>query len=292
MRKRLQVLSVFVLLVFIAQLAGCVKKEERGKVTGEEVINVYVSILPQADLVRKIGGEQVEVSVLIPSGASPEEYELSPEEVKELSKADIYFIVGHLPVEKAWLARIKSVNQNLLIVDTSEGIEIIDDNPHIWLSPRLAVVQAQNMLTALSNFDDENKAYYEENYAALENELKKIDQDITDIFARVKTRMFLTYHPAWTYLARDYNLEELAIEEHGKEPGAKDIARIVKLARENGIKTVFATPQHSTKSAETIAREIGGEVKIIDPLPADYSELLKTVLIMAKAMGYEQNKDS
>lgn len=285
MKSRIQVLSIFVLLFFVAQLTGCVKNEEKGKVPEEGVINVYVTILPQADLVRKIGGEQVEVSVLIPAGASPEDYEFSPEEIKALSKADIYFIIGHLPVEKAWIERIKSLNRDLRIVDTSEGIEIIDDNPHIWLSPRLAAVQAHNMLTALSDFDEENKVYYEENYAALENELEKIDQDITNIFAHVKTRVFLTYHPAWTYLARDYELKELSIEEHGKEPSARDITRIVNLARENGIKTVFATPQHSTKSAQTIAKEIGGEVEVINPLPANYSELVETARIMAEAMN-------
>lgn len=284
MARKLKVLvSILVLLFFALPFAGCVKKEE-GKVAKEEAIIVWVSILPQADLVKKIGGELVEVNVLIPKGVSPEDYELPPQKLKELSRADIYFMVGHLPLEKAWIEKIKANNRDLQVVDTSQGIEIIDDNPHIWLSPRLAVVQAYNIFEALSRIDKENKDYYEENYAALKDELEEMDKNMEALFSPLKTRLFITYHPAWTYLARDYRLTELSIEKHGKEPAARDIARIIDIARENGIKTVFVSPQHSEKSAQTIAKELGGEVKVIDPLPASYNELYEAARAIAQAM--------
>lgn len=290
MSKRLKAkLSIFILLVFVLQLAGCIRKEE-SKVPEEGGIKVFVSILPQADLVRKIGGELVEVEVLIPKGASPENYELPPDKLKDLNEADVYFMVGKLPLEKAWAERIKGVNKDLLIVDTSRGIKIIDDNPHIWLSPRLAVIQAYNILEALKGIDKENEAYYEENYSALKNELEKMDKDIADLFADVKNKVFLTYHPAWTYLARDYGLTELAIEEHGKEPAAKDMARIIDIAKKNGIKTVFATPQHNIKSVQTIARELGGEVRVIDPLMEDYGQLYETARLIADSMRNAENE--
>ncbi|SHG39677.1 zinc transport system substrate-binding protein [Thermosyntropha lipolytica DSM 11003] len=283
-------LSISVLLILTVLITGCFKKEE-SKVREEGVLKVWVTVLPQADLVRKIGGELVEVNVLVPKGASPEDYEIPPGRLKELSQADVYFVVGHLPLERVWIERIKGINKDLLVVDTSQGIEIIDDNPHIWLSPRLVAIQSRHIYEALSSIDDENKGYYEENYAALQDELEKMDEDIAELFTGIKTRMFLTYHPAWTYLARDYGLTELAIEEHGKEPGPKHVAHIIDVAKKNGIKIVFASPQHSIKSAQVIAKELGGEVKIIDPLPEDYRELYETVSLIADAMRRaEKNK--
>ncbi|MBO8158226.1 zinc ABC transporter substrate-binding protein [Thermosyntropha sp.] len=285
MKKKTKILNAFLLLlIFIFQISGCFREADKEEVPEIKNIKAFVSILPQAELVRKIGGEQVEVSVLIPPGTTPEDYELSSGQLKALSEADVYFMVGHLPFEKAWYEKIKSVNPDLLIVDTSRDINIIDDNPHIWLSLKLACLQADNVCKALVRIDPENKSYYEENNKALKSELKSIDEKIAGKFAGLKNKIFITYHPAWTYFAQDYGLKEIAIEEHGKEPTPQDIARIIKIARENNVKTIFATPQHSTRSAEAIAREINGKVELIDPLPSNYNYMLKVAEVLAQAM--------
>ncbi len=246
---------------------------------------VAVSILPQADLVRMIGGEQVEVIVMIPPGSSPDSFEPSTKDLRSLSKADLYIKVGHLPFEDAWMDRMLAANKDLTVVDTSKGIEIIEHDPHIWLSPRLAQKQAQTIAAALSEVDAAHKEYYQANLNTTIETLEKMDLSISAMLENVQGRSFLVYHPAWGYLARDYGLTEMAIEDHGKEPAPAEMAQIIANAKEQGIKTVFASPQHSTRSAEAIAAELGAQVVTIDPLPGKYEDILHSVELISTALG-------
>ena len=83
-------------------------------------------------------------------------------------------------------------------------------------------------------------------------------------------RKILVFHPAWTYFAREYGLEQIAVEEDGKEPTLRSMEALINQAKKSGIKVIFASPEFDTKSAEVIASEIGGEVVLISPLPQDY----------------------
>jgi zinc transport system substrate-binding protein len=289
--KKLAVITAL-LLIMVVVLVGC----NAGKETAQPVTDnkkndkliVFVSILPQADFVRQLGGDRVEVSVMMPPGANEHNYEPDTGQLKALSQANLYVKVGHLPFEDAWMERFVSTNRDMLVVDSSQSIEMIEHNPHIWLSPRLVKAQAETISAALVQLDPENQDYYLQQKQVFLKELDKLDQEITATLSGVKGKSFLVYHPAWGYFARDYGLQEVAIEEHGKEPGAREMSRIIDYAKKNQIKTIFDSSQHSTHSADAIAAELGARVVLLDPLAADYMDNIRKVAkTMAEELGRE-----
>ncbi|HZK44391.1 MAG TPA: zinc ABC transporter substrate-binding protein [Syntrophomonadaceae bacterium] len=290
MQVKKQLLIVMLLLVGSFIIIGCnnsstATSKTDGDDSKKEKINVIVSILPQADFVQMIGGELVDVIVMLPPGASPDSYEPLPGDLKNVSKADLYIKIGHLPFEEAWMDRILAANEKLLVVDSSEGIEIIDHDPHTWLSPRLVKKQVETICQAFIQVDKNNQDYYLANLEKTKANLDSMDKKIQAKLSDLESNTFLVYHPAWGYFARDYGLKEMAIEEHGKEPGPAEMAHIIATAKKNGIKTVFASPQHSIRSAEAIAAELGARVVTIDPLPSNYDDILNSAGLISKALG-------
>ncbi|MGI5912301.1 MAG: metal ABC transporter solute-binding protein, Zn/Mn family [Syntrophomonadaceae bacterium] len=265
---------IIILIAVLAVLTGCrtsqnTAKEVSSKDNGDKII-VFASVLPQADFVKRLGGDRVEVNVMMPPGINEHNYEPDSGQLKALSRADIYVKVGHLPFEETWMERFLAANKNMLVVDSSRSIELIDHNPHIWLSPRLVKLQAEGITSALIKLDPQNQNFYISQKEKFLRELDSLDQEITSILEDVKGKSMLVYHPAWGYFARDYGIKEIAIEVHGKEPGAGEMSRIIDYARKNNIKTIFASPQHSTRSAQAVAEDIGGKVVALDPLPLNY----------------------
>jgi zinc transport system substrate-binding protein len=271
-----KVLPILILLIAAFLVNGCIDQSEPQIDDGKTVI--IVSILPQADFVEHVGGDKVEVIVMIPPGANPATYEPTASQLKAVSSAAMYVKVGSgLPFEEVWLDKICSANPDMMIIDTSEGINLIQGDPHIWLSPRSAVVQVENIYKGLVAMDPENSEYYYRNKEQYINDLEVLDTDITESLSGFDGRNFMVFHPSWGYFSRDYDLTMIAVEIEGKEPSAGDMARLVETAKENNIKIIFVQPQFSTKSAEVIAKEIGGSVVAVDPLPQDYITNLRIV---------------
>jgi zinc transport system substrate-binding protein len=264
---------VVALLPFVVLLAGCGQGA-----TPEPVgpMNVTVSILPQKYFVERIGEERVDVNVMVQPGASPATYEPKPEQLAALGKAAAYFSIG-VPFESAWLDKIASANSEMRLVDTTRGIERVGQDPHIWLSPTLVKTQAQTIYEALIQLDPTHEAEYKTNLDSFIADIDALDADIRQTLARVENRKFMVFHPAWGYFARDYGLEMIPIEVGGQEPSAAELAALIAEAKEGGIKVVFAQPEFSTKDAETIAKEIGGEVLLISPLAPDWLDNLRQV---------------
>ena len=249
-----------------------------GKVDSGKMV-VAVTILPQAGFVENIGGDKVEVVVMVPPGASPHTYEVTPDQMTKLSNAKMYAKVGSpVEFELAWMDKLIAVNKSMLVVDCSRGIEFMTSadpdesgqDPHIWLSVKNARVMVQNICDGLVQVDAANKSYYEENCADYLEKLTELDSELAEDLSGVKNRSFIVFHPAFGYFARDYNLKQIAVEQGGKEPDADYIVRLIEEAKEQGIRVIFVSPQYSTKSAESIAREIGGQVVIIDSLAKDF----------------------
>lgn len=274
-----------ILIFLTATLVGCT-----GEIKPEDAddagIGIIVSILPQAEFAEKVGGDKVKVTVMVPPGASPHTYEPSPGQLVEVSEAEIYAKVGTgIEFELAWMDKIISVGEEMLVVDCSSGIDLIEGSgdfeskegngdhnfdPHIWLSPDNARIMTENIYYGLIEIDFENRQYYKENLENYIAELEYLDDEINGFLFEKENRKIIVYHPVWTYFARDYNLEQIAIEREGKEPTAESIGDLISTAKQYNIKSIFASPELSTQSAETIAREIGGEVILISPLEKDY----------------------
>jgi zinc transport system substrate-binding protein len=300
MKKCCAVSFSFILLVLLVPVFLVISC--RGTNQSDDKIGVVVSIAPQLDFVRAVGGEKVTVTVMVPPGADPHTYEPTPNQMVGVSKANIYAKVGSgIEFELAWMDKIGQQNKKMLIVDCSKGIKMMEmgenhgdeddgehhqgEDPHIWLSPRNAKLVVGNICSGLIQVDPQNEAYCTRNRDEYLAKLDALDRDIRDGLSEVKNRGFIVFHPAWGYFARDYDLEQIPIEIGGKEPSAKDIADLIQRAKELGIKIIFAEPQFNPKSAETIAKEIGGRVVFIDPLAEDYISNMRSVLDeMTKAM--------
>jgi len=251
-------------------------------------LNVTVSIVPQKYFVERVGGEHVAVSVMVGPGANPATYEPKPEQLTALSRAAAYFSIG-VPFENVWLNRIAAVNSDMLMVDTIRGIERMpmatyrqqdggrNPDPHVWLSPELVKVQARNIYEALVQLDPAHRDAYEANLDSFVADIDALEADISRALEGVETRKFMVFHPAWGYFARDFGLEQVPVEVGGQEPSAAELAELIAVAREEGIRVIFAQPEFSTRDAETIAGEIGGEVLLVSPLAPDWLDNLRRV---------------
>lgn len=244
-------------------------------------LNITVSILPQEYFVKRIGGEYVKVNVMVEPGANPATYEPKPEQMVALANASVYFSIG-VPFENAWLQKIQAASPKMKMIDTAQGIERIATNdggfdPHIWLSPALVKIQSQTIYNTLAELDPAHKAQFKANLDAFLSDIDQLDAQIHATIANTKSKKFIVFHPAWSYFARDYGLEEIPIEVGGQEPSAQELAKVIQLAKSENIKVVFVQPEFSQENAKTIAREIGGEVLSIDPLSPDWLANLQKV---------------
>lgn len=277
-------MRIFILLLLIViALSGCISQKEN---TAQ--IRAATTIIPLGEFVSAVGGERVNVSVLVPPGAEPHTFEPSPSQIRQVADADIYVKNG-VGLE-SWIDNIIGVNPRMLVVDTSRNVSLIagtDDasstegigamDMHIWLSPRRAITQVQNICDGLIEVDPAGRDYYinnRDNYIA---KLRELDAYLNSTFAGTKKKKFVVLHPAWIYFARDYGLEQIAIEVEEKEPGPRYLAEVVDVARTNNITTVFVEPQYNPKLAEVIAKEIDGKVVSIDDLAPNYIDNMRIV---------------
>lgn len=288
-----------VLLFLTPLFAGC------GSVPDARVsvLQVTVSIVPQRYFLERLGGDLVSVNVMVLPGENPATYEPKADQLVALTKSRAYFRIG-VAFENAWMDRIRGANQEMLIVDTRQGIELLplaehDDHgqtpdahgegnldPHIWLSPDLVKIQARTIRDALVILDPENRATFDANLAAFDAELESLKTEIASELAGITQRKFVVFHPSWGYFANDFRLEMVAIEIGGQEPSAAELAMLISEAQSEGIKVVFAQPEFSTRSADTIARQIGGKVLLITPLAYDWANNLRSVAaIFGQALG-------
>ena len=262
---------VFFLLILMSSCGG--RSTKAGKIT------VAVTILPLADFVENVGKDKVEVVVMVPPGASPHTYEPTPEQLRKVSEAKMYVKVGSgVEFELAWMDKLSKINEDMTIVDSSEGIEIMENDPHIWLSPKNAEKMVENICDGLVEVDPKSERYYIGNKDAYIRRLKELDGYIREKLKGIENRRFMVYHPAWGYFASDYGLEQISIKRSGKEPTVSEMKDAIEKARKYNIETIFVSPQLSTKGAQVIAKEIGGKVVPLDPLPGDYIDNMRTVV--------------
>ena len=257
---------------------------------------VFVSVLPQKFFTEQVGGERVEVSALVEKNRDPHTFEPLPAQMAALSRADGYLSIG-LPFEESLLPRVRQLNPSLRIFPADRGIERIREkdeehhghnehghahdhggsDPHVWNGIREARTIAENTFAALAELDPEGTEHYRRNLAAFRQRLDTLDAEFRELFQGREGAAFLVFHPAWGYLAREYGLEEVAIEVDGKEPKASDMAAVITEAKRRGVKVVFVSPQFSGRSAEIIARSIGAAVEAVNPLSEEWEENLRTV---------------
>lgn len=293
-RGNLRQTGIFFFAVLAVIFLGSTTVSAEPPLDNEGKIKVFVSILPQAYFLERVGGQRVDVSVMVGPGHSPATYEPTPRQMTELGKTKFYFRIG-VPFENVWMTRISKTNPLMKVIDTRNRIELRplkahhhEDNehhniskglkdPHVWLSLRLVKIQAQNICRALISEDPAHRAYYESNLRSFNQDLDRLDAELAGVLNNLKTRKFIVFHPAFGYFAHDYGLEQIPVEVEGKEPSARALANLIKFAKQEGITVVFVQSQFSTKNARTVARAIGGRIVRIDPLAGDYMKNMKKI---------------
>lgn len=294
----------------------------------KEKLDITVSILPQKYFVERIGGENVNVNVMVPPGADPHIYEPKPQQLRSLSVAQAYFSIG-VSFEKAWIDRVKAANPKMPIIDTTQGMKLLPmvahhhhhdhgqvngevdhehdhdqehhdetkatgeqtDNkrevseaegtenydPHVWLSPQRVKIQAQTIYQTLVKLDPENQAQYQAALSQFLADIDQLDAEIRRSLAGIEQRKFMIFHPSLGYFANDYGLEMIPIEIGGQEPSAAELAQLIRQAKAENIRVIFAQPEFSTRSAAAIAQEINGEVIMINTLMPNWLEEMRRI---------------
>ena len=276
---------IALLLTLALLLSGCGLKEKAtlGDVEHNDKPTVVATIFPIADLLKQIGGEKIEVITLLPAGASPHHFELTPREAKAISGGELLVSVG--AGLDPWAERIaKGLVGQIAQLVISDGLTLLPfkggehhdhdvpanrGDPHIWLDPIFVKEEIAPMLTeALQEHWPQHGEAFQNNLFSLQEQLEEMHQSFSQIAADFTERRFISFHSTWAYLGKRYNLSEIesVLEYPGEEPSAGWLAGLIKLAKQEQINTIFIEPQFNPKPAEILAQEIGGRVFVLDPL--------------------------
>ena len=270
------------LIILCVILAGCKgtpqKQADSGKASGTEKPAVTVTISPYKYFVDQIAQGKVDVNVMVSNGNNPETYEPYAQQMMELSKSALYLKVGSIGFEQTWMKKLQDNAPEMKVIDTSVGIKPAKTpggniDPHVWMSCSNARIIASNILKALSELEPKNKAFFEKNYLSLLSIIDKRDSIIKEGFNKNPdlVRKFVIYHPILTYFARDYQLEQLAIEEEGREPSAAQLKSLIERARKEKIKFCLIQAEFANRNTTTFINESHTKPMDINPLQGDWN---------------------
>lgn len=266
-------------------------------------LKVVASFYPMADFAQKVGGDQVEVTNMVPAGTEPHDWEPSAKDIKNLENSDV-FVYNGAGMEHWAEDILESLdNKDIVVVEASKGLELLkgssheeegeaedgheeesedghdhgDTDPHVWLAPENAKKEMENIKNGLEEADADHKDVYEKNYETWSQEFDKLDQEFKDGLADSKTKNVITAHEAFGYLCKAYGLTQMGIEglTPDSEPDPDRMEEIIKFAQKNDVKTIFFEELVSPKVAETIASEVGAETAVLNPLEGLTDEEIK-----------------
>ncbi len=279
-----------VIFLLIMGLASCRTVPEPAR-SGR--LKVAVSVPPQAYFVERIGGDLVDVTVMIPPGYSEVDFPLTPRAAMALSGAQLYVAVGHpsFEYERQYIRPFLARSPGIRVVDMSRGVRPLEGgghghghgnghgegDPHVWVAPETVRVAARNIAQALAEADPAHASTYRANLQGFLAEIDRLDRDLRTLLSGRGHRKFMVYHPSWGYFAREYGLEQIAIEAEGKEPSAARLIHLIDHARHDGVKILFVQGGFPRKSAQVIADEVGGRLVLADPLERDWTANLRRV---------------
>lgn len=263
------------------------------------LLRVFVMISPQRYLVERIGGDLVSVGVLVQQGLCAESYEITPRQMDELARAQLFFRIG-MPSEESILPKLAEVCPKLKVVDLREGVPLLSmaahqdegheehagPDPHIWLDPVRARTEAQTIAKALSGAAPEHREDFEAGLRAVESDLDALHARISAELAPCRGRKFYVFHPSYGYFAERYGLRQESIEQDGKGPGARYVDELITRMKSEGVKALFVPPQLNNPSAKAIAESVGAAMVELDPFAPDYIGNLESIArALAKGLG-------
>jgi zinc transport system substrate-binding protein len=310
MRSFAQSLAILLISALAACSPSTSKKGASGKTGGggggtvpsdDGAIRAIVSVPPQAEIIRRIGGEHVVVDILVGEGQDPHTFSPTPSQMSALGEAQIMFTVG-MPFESALVEKFEEAGLPLAVVDTGAGFEKLalqcdhpehghgeeghdehghdehhEPDPHIWLSPTFLKVQTAHIEKALAAAAPDHAVEFQQNRAALDAELDTLHASLGKQMEPYAGEQFFVFHPAFGYFGHTYGIDQVAVEINGNAPTPKELAAFIANAREKDVKVLFTQPQFDARAAETVAKALGAKVVALDPLAPDVLQNLQRV---------------
>lgn len=284
-----QIYMFFLLLCGLSACSTASRKAEK------EII--MVSIEPLRYFAEQIAGKHFSIVSMVPKGVSPETYDPTPQQMVQTAQAVAFLRIGDTPFERMWADKIKQNMPDLPFFNLSDGVELIKNadlpqhhhhhgkeeacrhgevDPHIWLSIHQAEKIAQNIATALIAIDGKNEADYRANLQTLLDSIRQTKQQV-DAYMQKADNSFLIYHPALTYFAQEYGLEQLSLEEDGKQPSPDRLRNLVDICGHMGTRILFLQTEIDERNARVLEQELGFQVVPIDLLSYQWHETMLTV---------------
>ena len=282
-KKRLSI--VIVILVIGAGVLGYFGYQNLDVNNSNGKMDVAVSIGPEVQWVDAVGGDKVNVTLMVPPSADPHTYEPLPGQLKQISNAKIYFEIGSpLEFETNYMNKIEAANPNMVIVNCSEGVTLIPNtaenesetmDPHDWNDPKNAEIMVNNIYLGLVKEDPADQAYFEKNRNNYEAQLEALDNYTTQTLKDKNGTKILIFHPAFGYYAKDYNLTQVAVMINDEEPSPQRIALLLNIAKEDNITVMYNEPQYDPSYMQSIASQVNGKVITVNDLNPNYLQNMK-----------------
>jgi len=280
--RRKAVMLMVSLAIFFA---GCTGNR------GEKVI-VSVSIPPVKYFVDRLTGNALEVNIMVPQGASHGTYSPTAQQMQKLSDSKVYFRIGYLGYEQNFINKLKELNPTMREVNLSDFTQLIRGetidhgdhvheggvDPHIWMSPKVMLTLLPVIRDNLIELYPEHEKAIAENYPALLSELESLHAEMETLTQSLSHKRFLIFHPAMTYLARDYGMEQVSIEHEGKEPTPARLAQLIRDAKAEDIPVVFIQMEYDVRNAQLVAGETGAAVATINHMHYDWFASVKEIM--------------
>ena len=234
----------------------------------------------------------VAVTTLLPQGNNPENYEPTPQAIQALASSSAYFYMGDLGFERSWVERIHTMQPALQLVrldqdlvgpahhHSSTSTNLHD--PHYWTSVRGLQSMGKSIYSSLCRIDTTHRAQYNAGYQRFTQRLEHVEQTIKEQLSHIPSRAFVIYHPSLSEFAEEHGLKQLVIEQDGKEPTPQHIQALIEEAGRLGVRVVFIQQEFDSKLIESIAKELGARMVVINPLGGDWEEQL---LLITRALS-------
>ena len=262
-----------VLAISTMFLAGCGRDNKQNNTAANKNFVIVTSFYPMyistINITRDVPGVEV-INMTKPQTGCLHDYQLVPDDVQKLEKASA-FVVNGAGME-AFLDKAVKQQPKLKIVDASKGIVLLKDengeeNPHVWVSVSNAIIQVKNIAEQLAALDPANAEKYKSNGNVYTKKLESLREDMHSNLDNVKTKNIITFHEAFPYFAKEFNLNIIDVieREPGTEPSPKELEETIDKVKQLKVKALFAEPQYPAKAAEVIAKETGAKVFTLNP---------------------------
>jgi zinc transport system substrate-binding protein len=283
-KYRIRIISLASLFLFIF-LFSC----KSGK---NDAAGITVTIEPVKYFVDRLTSGTVDVNVMVPKGANPATYSPTTSQLMKLSSSGLYIQTGFLGFEEAWMGRLKELNPSMHVFNLSEYANLIKGgnhahgdhlhkegvDPHLWMSPSVVLEFLSKLKEQLVKTFPDKKLQIEKNYPVFRDEIRALDNAFSELSGELKQKKFMIFHPALTYLARDYELEQISIEYEGKEPSPQKLRDLIDMANVEDIRIIFIQAEFDQHNAEMVSDATSAQLIRINPLAYDWLNSMRQIL--------------